>query len=110
MLIATIALLGPLSMLAAGVILLLPFACMSLRWRSFRLGLYSVASGNAVALCFWPGLLRPRIAPASWIESTVVQGADRMRLTWPSFTANGNDKTPKTRAPPEETSPNPLTS
>ena len=62
-----------LSVLAAGVILLLPFAGMSLRWRSFRLGLYSVAAGNAVALCFWPGFLRPRIAPASLIESTVLQ-------------------------------------
>jgi hypothetical protein len=63
------------------VILLFPFVGMSLRWRSFRLGLYSVAAGNAVALCFWPGLLRPRIAPASWIESTVVQRADRERAT-----------------------------
>ena len=72
-LLTTVALPGSLSVLAAGVILLLPFAGMSLRWRSFRLGLYSVAAGNAVALCFWPGFLRPRIAPASLIESTVLQ-------------------------------------
>jgi glycosyltransferase involved in cell wall biosynthesis len=72
-LLATVALPGFLPVLAAGVILLFPFAGMSLRWRSFRLGLYSVAMGNAIALCFWPGLLRPRIDPASWIESTVLQ-------------------------------------
>src|SRR6185312_10934564 len=77
MLVTTAALPGPLSALGAGVILLFPFVGMSLRWRSFRLGIYSVAAGNAVALCFWPGLLRPRVAPASWIESTMVQGADR---------------------------------
>ena len=64
---------GSLSMLVAGAILLLPFAGMSLRWRSFRLGLYSVAGWNAVALCFWPGWWRPRIPPANWIESTVLQ-------------------------------------
>lgn len=64
---------GSLSMLVAGAILLLPFAGMSLRWRSFRLGLYSVTGWNAVALCFWPGWWRPRIPPANWIESTVLQ-------------------------------------
>src|SRR5262249_53277467 len=72
-LVTTIALPGFLSILAAGVILLLPFVLMSLRWRSVRLGFYSVAAGNAVALCFWPGLLRRRIAPNSWIESTLIQ-------------------------------------
>jgi glycosyltransferase involved in cell wall biosynthesis len=72
-LLSTLALPGFLRLLTAGVIVLLPFAGMSLRWRSFRLGLYSVATANAIALCFWPGLLRPRIAPTSWIESTALR-------------------------------------
>jgi hypothetical protein len=76
-LLTTVALPGSLRMLTAGVILLLPFAGMSLRWRSFRLGLYSVATANTIALCFWPGLLRPRIAPASWIESTALQSSQQ---------------------------------
>ncbi|MBR1155808.1 glycosyltransferase [Bradyrhizobium sp. JYMT SZCCT0428] len=63
---------GWLSAFAAGGIFLFPFAGMSLRWRSVRLGLYSVAAWNAMALCFLPGLLRPRRSPASWIESTVM--------------------------------------
>jgi hypothetical protein len=57
--------------------LLRPFAVMSLRWRSVRLGLYSVIGWNAVALCFWPGWLRSRIPPASWIESVVLQVPER---------------------------------
>jgi glycosyltransferase involved in cell wall biosynthesis len=72
-LLTTVVLPGSLSVLAASIILLLPFAGWTLRWRSFRLGLYSVATVNAHAICFWPGLLRPRIAPASWIESIVLQ-------------------------------------
>jgi hypothetical protein len=70
---ATLALPGWASVFTAGGILLFPFVGMSLRWRSVRLGVYSVATWNAVALCFWPGLLRARISPASWIESTVLQ-------------------------------------
>jgi Glycosyl transferase family 2 len=73
MLLATIVLFGSRSVAPTVAILLLPVACMSLRWRSFRLGLYSIVMGNATALCFLPGLLRARIAPASWIESTVLQ-------------------------------------
>ncbi|MBR1235379.1 glycosyltransferase [Bradyrhizobium sp. AUGA SZCCT0182] len=64
---------GWLSAAAAGGIFLFPLAGMSLRWRSVRLGLYSVAAWNAMALCFLPGLLRPRRSPASWIESTVLR-------------------------------------
>lgn len=63
---------GWFSASAAAGILLLPFAAMSLRWRSIRLGFYSVAAWNVMALCFLPGLLRPRISPTSWIDSTVV--------------------------------------
>ncbi|MBR1229043.1 MULTISPECIES: glycosyltransferase [unclassified Bradyrhizobium] len=64
---------GWLSASAAVGIFLLPFAGMSLRWRSVRLGIYSVAAWNVMGLCFWPGLLRPRRSPASWIESTVLR-------------------------------------
>jgi glycosyltransferase involved in cell wall biosynthesis len=70
---AMLALSGWSAVFGAGAILLLPFAAMSLRWRSARLGLYSVTAWNVFALCFWPGLLRRRTPPASWIESTVVQ-------------------------------------
>ena len=58
---------------AAGLILLAPFAGMALRWRSVRLALYSVMSWNVCLLGFWPGYLRRRKPPASWIESTVLQ-------------------------------------
>jgi glycosyltransferase involved in cell wall biosynthesis len=61
------------AVLTAGAILLLPFVAMSLRWRSLRLGLYSVATWNVFALCFWPGLWRQRTPPANWIASTVLQ-------------------------------------
>jgi glycosyltransferase involved in cell wall biosynthesis len=70
---AMLALSGWSAVFGAGAILMLPFAAMSLRWRSARLGLYSVTAWNAFALCFWRGLLRRRTPPASWIESTVVQ-------------------------------------
>jgi glycosyltransferase involved in cell wall biosynthesis len=82
----TVALPGSLSELAAGVVLLLPLAVMSLRWRSFRLGLYSVATANTVALCFWSGFLQVRIPPARWIESTVLQSrqVDEDRPTYQS--------------------------
>jgi hypothetical protein len=67
-LLTTVALPGLRSVLAAGVILLFPFAGMSLRWPSFRLGLYSVATGSAVALCFWPGLLRRVFPPPAGLK------------------------------------------
>jgi glycosyltransferase involved in cell wall biosynthesis len=70
---AMLALSGWSAGFAAGALLLLPFAAMSLRWRSIRLGLYSVTAWNVFALCFWPGLLRRRVAPTGWIESTVLQ-------------------------------------
>src|SRR5438874_10881589 len=59
----------------AGAILLFPFAAMSLRWRSIRLALYSLAAWNVYALSFWPGLLRPRTSPSGWIESTVLKAS-----------------------------------
>jgi glycosyltransferase involved in cell wall biosynthesis len=77
----TLALPGWLSASAAVGIFLFPFAGMSLRRRSVRLGLYSVAVSNVKALCFLPGLLRPRISPASWIESTVLRDLRHERDT-----------------------------
>lgn len=87
-----VALPGWPAVFAAGAILLLPFVGMSLRWRSVRLGLYSVTAWNVFALCFWPGLLRPRIAPASWIESTVLQATrdDETRPAHETRRAFGN--------------------
>ena len=73
---ASFALSGWSAVSAIGALLLLPFAVMSLRWRSVRLGLYSVTALNVFALCFWPGLLRARTSPAGWIDSTVLQAPD----------------------------------
>ena len=58
---------------AVGLFLLLPLAAMCIRYRSIRLGLYSVTAWNVYALSFVPGLLRSRISPSSWIESTVLK-------------------------------------
>jgi hypothetical protein len=80
---APLALPGWVPVFTAGGMLLFPFVGMSLRWRSVRLGVYSVAAWNAVALCFWPGLLRARIPPARWIESTVLQ-AGHDEHDWPA--------------------------
>lgn len=52
---------------------LLPFAVMTARWRSLRYALYTVAVWNSQALCFLPGFFRPRMPPAGWLDSTVVQ-------------------------------------
>ena len=68
-----LALSGWPAVFAAGAILLLPFAAMSLRWRSLRLALYSVTAWNVFSLCSWLGLWRHRIEPTSWIASTVLQ-------------------------------------
>jgi glycosyltransferase involved in cell wall biosynthesis len=58
-----------------GGLALLPFAVMSLRCRSVSLGLYSVAAWNVYAAGLWLGLLRRRIDPTAWIESTVLRDA-----------------------------------
>lgn len=70
---------------AAAALLALPFAAMSLRWRSLRNGIYSVTAWNAQALCFLPGFLSPRKPTANWIASHVIKEriakiADRGRL------------------------------
>jgi len=64
---------GSSAALAIAALLILPFAVMSLRWRSLRNGIYSVAVWNVQALCFLPGFFRPRTAPASWMASTVIK-------------------------------------
>lgn len=74
---AAVVLTGWHAALGAGAILLLPFVAASLRWRSLRLGLYSVTAWNVFAFCFWPGLLQPRTPPTSWIDSTVLQAPCR---------------------------------
>jgi glycosyltransferase involved in cell wall biosynthesis len=56
----------------AGLVLF-PFVTMALRWRSIRLGLYSVTAWNVYALCFLPGFIRRRVAPARWLDSTILQ-------------------------------------
>ena len=64
---------GAGELLAAAVLLVLPFAAMSFRWRSVRNGIYSVAAWNAHALCFLPGFFSPRKPPADWIASSVIK-------------------------------------
>jgi cellulose synthase/poly-beta-1,6-N-acetylglucosamine synthase-like glycosyltransferase len=64
---------GLWALLAAAALLVLPFAAMSLRWRSLRDGIYSVTVWNTQALCFLPGFFSPRKPPANWIASNVVK-------------------------------------
>lgn len=78
---ASLALSGWSALLAVGALLLLPFAAMSLRWRSVRLGAYSVTAWNVFALCFWPGVLRRRTPPSAWIDSTLLQDARAKRMS-----------------------------
>jgi glycosyltransferase involved in cell wall biosynthesis len=54
---------------------LLPFSAMGLRCRSAGLAVYSVAAWNVYAAGLWPGLLRRRIDPNRWIDSTVIRDA-----------------------------------
>jgi glycosyltransferase involved in cell wall biosynthesis len=60
------------AVLATAALFLCPFVAMSLRWRSLRHGLYSVAAWNVFALGFIPGVLRSRTSPMRWIDSRVV--------------------------------------
>jgi glycosyltransferase involved in cell wall biosynthesis len=64
---------GWIAALALAALALLPFAVMSYRWRSLRYGLYSVTVLSVHTLCFLPGMLWPRAAPAAWIASTVIK-------------------------------------
>jgi glycosyltransferase involved in cell wall biosynthesis len=79
--IAVVALLagGMPAALVIAALVLFPFAVMSWRWRSPRNGVYSVAVWNALALCFLPGFLRPRVPPTTWLDSTIVQDPSIVR-------------------------------
>lgn len=61
--------------LCFAAVLVAPCAFMSLRWRSIRMGLYSVATWNVCAIGLWPGFLRRRTPPTEWIKSSVLQRA-----------------------------------
>jgi glycosyltransferase involved in cell wall biosynthesis len=75
---------GATAVALAFALLLFPVAVMSARWRSIRNGLYSVAVWNVSAIGFLPGFLRPRVDPAAWIPSTVVQ-EDALPVGAPAF-------------------------
>jgi glycosyltransferase involved in cell wall biosynthesis len=67
---------GPLAgTTTLAILAVLPFAGMAIRCRSVAVGVYSVTAWNVYAAGFWPGLLRPRIDPVRWIESTVIHDA-----------------------------------
>jgi glycosyltransferase involved in cell wall biosynthesis len=53
-------------------LILLPVAIMILRSGSVSMGIYSVVAWNINALCFLPGLLRPRVDPRRWVESSEI--------------------------------------
>lgn len=63
----------PLALPTAAALVAFPVVAMAVRWRSFSAGLYSVLAWNVYAICFVPGFLRPRVPPAAWIDSTVLQ-------------------------------------
>jgi glycosyltransferase involved in cell wall biosynthesis len=76
-LIATLLLAGSFVTTAAAVtaLVLIPFLTMALRCRSLNIGIYSVTAWNVYAAGLWPGLLRPRVDPAAWIDSVVIRDA-----------------------------------
>lgn len=61
------------ALIATATLAILPFVAMSLRCRSINIGIYSVVAWNVQALGIWPGLLRRRVDPAAWIDSTIVR-------------------------------------
>ena len=63
----------PLALLAMAGLLALPVAVMAARRRSLDAGFYSVVAWNVPAVGFLPGLLRRRVSPTEWIDSTVVK-------------------------------------
>jgi glycosyltransferase involved in cell wall biosynthesis len=78
-----------------GALFLLPIAVMSIRWRSLHHGLYAVAAWNVYAFSFLPGLIRSRVSPSGWIDSTVLKdGAASDRRHPPGERANANVKAP----------------
>ena len=69
---------------------LFPFVAMSLRFRSIRIGVYSVMAWQINALGFWPGLLRRRIPPADWIASAVVHDGSEKQKGTDRLTSRGS--------------------
>ena len=63
----------PLALLTMAALFALPIAVTVLRRHSLAAGFYSVTARNADAVGFLPGLLRPRLPPDEWIDSTVVK-------------------------------------
>src|SRR3954454_18553923 len=61
------------ALFAITIVFLFPFAFMFLRWRSLRNALYSVIAWNVYTLSFFPGFIRSRVPPTSWIESTLLK-------------------------------------
>jgi glycosyltransferase involved in cell wall biosynthesis len=64
---------GPLAIAAALALIAFPIVIMTMRWRSLRSAVYSIVVWHVHALCFWPGFLRARTLPASWMTSTVME-------------------------------------
>jgi glycosyltransferase involved in cell wall biosynthesis len=64
---------GVSRLIALGLVVLFPFAVMSLRWRSLHDGIYSVTAWNVFALSFLPGFMQARVPPMRWIDSTVLR-------------------------------------
>jgi glycosyltransferase involved in cell wall biosynthesis len=86
---------GFAAVLAIAGLFVLPIAAMSLRWRSVRLALYSVAAWNVYAASFLPGFMRSRVSPTNWIDSTLLQSgtpSDRSSAFAARARAAGPDK------------------
>lgn len=80
-------------LLALAALLAVPVLAMSLRSRSLAIGVYSVVAWQVYTAGFWPGLLRRRVAPTRWIESTVVQeGAQPAAPVAPHFRRELKDR------------------
>ncbi|WP_082528791.1 glycosyltransferase family A protein [Methylobacterium sp. Leaf466] len=80
-LLAVIALPADLALAALGVLVLVPVAGMSLRYRSLPLGIYAFVAWNAHAFGMARGFLRPRVAPDLRIEATFLPAKPKDKTT-----------------------------
>jgi hypothetical protein len=62
--------------MALALVALLPLVFLIVRRRSLRLGLYSLATWNMIAIGFLQGLVRPRRAPSDTIAFRDLSAAD----------------------------------
>jgi glycosyltransferase involved in cell wall biosynthesis len=69
----------PPKIASALLLLVLPCAVMSVRYRSFALGVYSVVAWNAHAIGAVIGFAQRRASPSRWIESHII--ADKVSNT-----------------------------